>query len=266
MTINITQKEIEKICSYIDDEQIARVKDYVMFLGHAHSGHSLIGALLDAHIDIAISNELNIPKLILDHNLSKKEILKITIYFSKLENRWEGEINTGYKYKIQKGHQGLTDFPLILGDKKGGGSTRVIRNNPFLFEKIYEKLNSRLKILHVIRNPMDNIAAFSYYWGEDLGMQHVERYYENMEVVHNLKNKYPQIFHTVSHSLLITEPKEQLEKILQFLEVKVSASYIESCVELIKPIENKRSLNVNWPSEVLKIIKNKNIQFNLTDY
>lgn len=266
MTVNLSRKEINHICSVVSDEQIAKTNSYVMFLGHAHSGHSLIGAILDAHQDIAISNELNIPKLILDHDLSKYEIFKLTLYFSSLRKSWEGETNTGYKYKIKDGHQGSTITPIILGDKKGGGSTRIIRNHEGIFEKMYNNLSQRLKIIHVIRSPLDNIAAFAHYWGENLGANQVERYYENMETVLNLKEKYPKIFHTVNHTDFITNPKSQLEKIFKFLAINPQEQFLESCVRIVRPSENKRSEQLMWPESLLETIKNKNIEFKLTDY
>lgn len=266
MTVKLTKSEIAQICSTIKDEQISQVTDYVMFLGHAHSGHSLIGALLDAHQDIAISNEINIPKLVLDHNLSKAEILKLTLFFSNIEKRWEGQINTGYKYKVRGGFQGETIKPLILGDKKGGGSTRIIRKHEAVFEKIYQAFDNKLKIIHVIRNPMDNIAAFAHYWGEELGMAQVDRYYENMETVLKLKSKYPKIFHTINHSAFIKNPRLQLIRLFDFLGVSPEKQFLDSCTELVKPVENKRSEQLNWPIMLEEIIKNKNIQFNLTDY
>jgi len=265
MTINLSRKEINQICSTVKDEQVATTNSYVMFLGHAHSGHSLIGAILDAHQNIAISNELNIPKLILDHDLSKHEIFKLTLYFSSLTKRWEGETNTGYKYKIQNGHQGATKTPVILGDKKGGGSTRIIRNHEVVFEKMYNKLTQRLKIIHVIRNPMDNIAAFAHYWGENLGMNQVERYYENMETVLKIKNEYPNIFHTVYHSEFIESPKSQLKKVFKFLNIKPEEKFLESCISIVRPSENSRSKQLMWPESLLEAIKIKNIELNLTD-
>ena len=38
-------------------ELLAGVQTYVLFIGHARSGHSVIGALLDAHRQIVISDE-----------------------------------------------------------------------------------------------------------------------------------------------------------------------------------------------------------------
>jgi hypothetical protein len=242
MTLKIPKQEILSCCAQIKREQLSRMENYLMFLGHAHSGHSLIGALLDAHPDIAIANELNAPKLVLDHGLSATELQQLTLHYSLLAQRWEGEINTGYKYKVHGGFQGKTKTPKVLGDKKGGGSTRVLRNNK------------------------DNIAAFAHYWEQSLGEQHVQRYYENMETVLNLKAKHPEVFHTISHRDFINDPESELKKTLKFLHIESESEFFNACLKVVKTQEHRRSESYHWTEEMLNTIKLKNIQFNLTDY
>ena len=74
MTINLSIKEIDEICKATPHYAVSRVNKFVMFLGHAHSGHSIIGSILDSHHDAGIVNELNLPKLLLDKNLDRETI------------------------------------------------------------------------------------------------------------------------------------------------------------------------------------------------
>ena len=127
MTLSISSREIKEIIGMIDDSQLDQVHSFVIFVGHAHSGHSIIGALLDAHPEVAISNEMNVPKLILDHDLNEETLQKLVLSHTLNHSLW---VNTGYKYHVENAYQGKTRFPKVLGDKKGGGSTRIIRNNP----------------------------------------------------------------------------------------------------------------------------------------
>ena len=45
---------------------INRIKIYVFFVGVARSGHSIVGAILDSHSHIVISNELNVFRSLLN--------------------------------------------------------------------------------------------------------------------------------------------------------------------------------------------------------
>lgn len=49
----------------------------------------------------------------------------------------------------------------VIGDKKGTTTSRTLRNpkNLKLLDEIQTTLNTRLKFIHVIRNPFDNIAT-----------------------------------------------------------------------------------------------------------
>jgi hypothetical protein len=61
------------------DDIFNDVKYYVMFIGYAHSGHSLIGALLDAHPNMIISNELHALPLFANYNYDKYKIFKLIL-------------------------------------------------------------------------------------------------------------------------------------------------------------------------------------------
>ena len=45
-----------------DQNFLDRIKSFVLFIGYARSGHSIVAALLDAHPHIAMSHELHIMK------------------------------------------------------------------------------------------------------------------------------------------------------------------------------------------------------------
>ena len=54
----MVQREMESPVLFSD------LETYCMFLGYPRSGHSLVGALLDAHPDVIIAHELDVLKYI----------------------------------------------------------------------------------------------------------------------------------------------------------------------------------------------------------
>lgn len=263
MTLSITQDEITEIDNSISDDQVEGDECFVIFLGHAHSGHSIVGALLDAHPDIAISNELNVPKLILDHDLDNKVLQKIILYYSLNHSSW---INTGYKYNVPESYQGKTKFPKILGDKKGGGSTRIIRNNPWVLDKLVEMFGKKLRFINVIREPKDNIAAFAHYWGDaEVGRKHVDRYFENYETNKQIEKKFQGAFYKLKHSDFIKNPVYEFKKILQFLNLKANENQLKSWLSIVRNTENNRSETINWSKNIRNAIKYKKNQLGMTE-
>ena len=44
----------------LTDSQIDGVERFVLFIGHARSGHSIIGSMMDAHPNMVISHEFQV--------------------------------------------------------------------------------------------------------------------------------------------------------------------------------------------------------------
>ena len=248
MTLSISSREIKEIIGMIDDSQLDQVHSFVIFVGHAHSGHSIIGALLDAHPEVAISNEMNVPKLILDHDLNEETLQKLVLSHTLNHSLW---VNTGYKYHVENAYQGKTRFPKVLGDKKGGGSTRIIRNNPWVLDRLHEIFADKLKFINVVRNPKDNIAAFAHYWGDtEVTQKHVDRYLENLETTTEIEKRFPNHFFRLEHSDFIENPVNEYMKILHFFFFIADMNQVTNWLSLVRKKENKRSETIIWRKDI----------------
>lgn len=258
MTWILNEKELDLIKKDIPNERLKKVKSILIFVGHAHSGHSLIGALLDAHPKITIANEANIAKLIKDHKyLTANDLMSILISGASNNIKSSAWHNTGYSYKVSKSQQGKTHSPVVLGDKKGGGNVRVIRQNPHLLEDLSILFTDRLKFVQVVRNPYDNIAALSHYWGEPLHYRHVERYFENAETCDWIEKSGFGSFYRLMFSDFIKNPVSEYIKLLNYLDITFDINEIERYLSIVKKTENKRSLNQQWPEGLKKEIQAK---------
>ena len=56
-SLNIFRYFKSLIVSLINRKEIKNIQAYCLFVGHARSGHTLIGALLNAHPDIVMAQE-----------------------------------------------------------------------------------------------------------------------------------------------------------------------------------------------------------------
>jgi hypothetical protein len=244
MTINISKKQLNIILDSINMDQISNVKKFILFIGHAHSGHSIVGSILDAHESTSIANEINIPKLILDHKLNKNEILKICLYFSlnnKSIHAWE---NTEYKYAIKNSFQGLTTNPVILGDKKAGGSTRVMLNHPWILNYLIEIFGSQLYFVFVDRNPLEIISAYSHYWKDELNEKHIDRYFENLGMVRKIQNLHKVIY--MSQLMFKDNPAIEIKNLCNSLDLGYSESFIKSVSNIVRSDIKPKSENIVW--------------------
>ena len=170
MTIDYQQAEILQIERQYDP--LNEDKELLLFVGHAHSGHSIVGSILDCHRQVVLANEVNIVKVISEHRLTARQIEAVLIHEAKSTQsaKW---LNSAYQYDVENSHQGVAnEEPLVIGDKKAGGSTRIFRREPWVLDHLLSLYGQRLKIIFVDRNPLDVVAAYSHYMQQPIGQFH----------------------------------------------------------------------------------------------
>ena len=143
--------------------ELAAVATYGVFLGHSRSGHSIVGALLDAHPQIAVSDELDALALV-SAGFRRDQVLYLSILVARHQaSRQRQKLGRGgrtYSYHVPGQHQGRFDELRVVGDSRAGWSTRRLFDDPTLLHRLEELMRpSVVKFIHVVRNPFDNIST-----------------------------------------------------------------------------------------------------------
>ena len=251
MTIALNKNEIEKITSRVSVEQLGHIRQFVLFVGHAHSGHSIIGAILDAHPLVAIANEVNIVNLIRKYKLSKIQIESILLHYSFSGGKKKEWYNSEYKHNIEQSHQGETHIPHVIGDKKAGGTTRVLHVDYWVLSYIKSMYKDQLKVIFVNRNALDIVAAYSYYMKQKPCQFHVDRYFENLTVVKKIKNFLsPSSFIEVDQSKFIKNPHAETKRLFDFINIKTQKHEIDSWVAHVKKNIKGKSKQIYIPDKL----------------
>eukprot|EP00984_Skeletonema_dohrnii_P037177 scaffold38995_cov161-Skeletonema_dohrnii-CCMP3373.AAC.1 len=113
------------------------LKRYVMFIATAHSGHSLVGSLLDAHPMMLVANEDDIFSRYLKHPgnsypgtpLETRDEIFDSILSNSLKcalySRWQH----AYNYTVPHGWGGdwMPGKLTVIGDKKGGTTSNRLK-------------------------------------------------------------------------------------------------------------------------------------------
>lgn len=135
------------------------INTYCLFIGYSRSGHSLIGALLNAHPNIVIAHELN------DLKYTYLGFRRWQLYHLLLDKAKLGvnpnDKSGGYNYDVPNQWQGKFTQILVIGDKKGEGTTLKIEDSPLFLQRLRKIINVKIKFIHIIRNPYDNITTMS---------------------------------------------------------------------------------------------------------
>jgi hypothetical protein len=173
------------------------VERFVQFAGVPRSGHSLLGAILDAHPQAVVSHELDAMGLVAA-GFDRAEIFAL-IARNAAEFAAHGRYWNGFCYavpgaapsapqeqeqgqgpgdagatrekpdrRIAEAAPGLRDGQTdpeirVMGDKKGDWAVRRIRAEPDLAERLAQCLGGAIAAcwISILRNPFDNIATLS---------------------------------------------------------------------------------------------------------
>jgi Sulfotransferase family len=231
-------------------EQFRSIEAYCGFLGHGRSGHSLIGALVNAHRNAVISHELNTLRYLrlhLPRNVLYGLIVERDRWFVNRGARW-----WGYSYEVPGQWQGRWETLRVIGDKKGGQTTSLLTTQPQYLRRLRNTVRVPLRFIWVIRNPYDNIAT-KYLRPVQRPLERwTELYFRNLATAE----------HLVGHELDATEvlvfriedfiasPRRGLEEICGFLGLPAEADYLEACASVVVPHVSRSRERVEWPTAV----------------
>jgi hypothetical protein len=235
-------------------EDFDRVERFCLFVGYPRSGHSIVGAMLNAHRDAVISHELDAPPLILA-GCSRDElysrILARAYWFNLRGNR------ANYPYQVPGQWQGRFDMLRLVGDKRGGIVTRSIAEHPDFLKRVRSLIGVPLRLIHVVRNPFDNISAISI-WGHRPLADSAEYYLRHCRTTARLDEVCePGEVITIHHEEMIRDPAATLPGLLEFLHLEPYPGYVEDCARVVfsQPTRSRRA--VTWPAGLARDVEKR---------
>jgi len=239
------------------------LKTFVAFAGHSRSGHSIIGALLDAHPNIVIPHELDMVRRYNEKVWSTREELFNTLRTLSHKQSVGGVVGAnrrpGGPYHVPNMWQGKHEDILVIGDKGGPEMAYRLGREPELFDKMVEIVNLPMKWIFVYRNPYDNITT-------------VEKKHKNNPArpVHNLDEAIEDYFWYCEENIALLEqananpncdviyikqenfinhPRRVLHRLTNFLDLPLNRSYINTCASIVFKTPRQTRWDRPWSQE-----------------
>jgi len=247
----------ESFFSYLRKENsFANIDTYCVFVGHGRSGSTLVHALLDAHPQIVISNELSFSGFFNLMMFNKNLIFSMILERNKAFVR-RGQVGRGgYIYHVPNQWQGKTKEIKIIGDKDQIKAANKIYTDQSLVDRIKRRLNIKVKLIHVIRNPFDAMSSLFLARGGNL-IDIIKHYFLLMDKIRFIKEKYHPDFIEVYHEELIKNPSSVLKKLNSFLGVRAAPKYLDDCRSIIWSKPNRSRYKIQWPPELIEMVQKK---------
>jgi hypothetical protein len=235
------------------------VEKYCFFVGYPRSGHSLVGSLLNAHPEMVIAHELDALGYV-EHSFSRVQVYGLLLerdrVFASMGRRW-----TGYDYVVPHQHQGQWSRLRVIGDKRGQVSTARLAEHPGLLGKLRGVVRVPIRVIHVTRNPYDNVATMARRRAEGEDRRRavpgpptepdlsgaIDRYAEMCAWVEVTRQKLgPEELQDIVYEKFVGEPKESLAGLCRFLGVEAEDSYLEDCAGVVWPQARRARDGVEW--------------------
>ena len=261
-----------KFTSSLSKSVIDDVKRFVFFVGYARSGHSIIASMLDAHPHIVISHEYALftqwvanPEFHSNKTWLFNTLHNNSVFSTESGLRTSQAVKKGYSLSIRGSWQGQYDqYITVIGDKSGGKTAQVYRNSHEQFLSIYHQLKSTVKVpvvvIHVLRNPYDNIATMLLYNTHEKPNVNSEKKYSNFEALESQITSYfnqvrsvvemikaAQLTVVEVHSIdLIANPKVVIRSLCNKLVIECTPEYLHLCAMNTFTAESQSRHLVEW--------------------
>jgi hypothetical protein len=241
-----------------------------MFVGYPRSGHSLVGQLLNAHRCAVIAHERHALRDLM-WGYTPKQIFAFLLrsdreFADSCSRHW-----TGYDYRVPDSWQGSYTRLKVIGDKRGGASTRTLTRHPELFEQLRKLSQGRqLRVIHHVRNPYDNISTIARRSGMPLD-EAVLTYFKWAAQARSHLDRIEELPEAATiethHEDLIANPHEVLTRLTRFLGLTPHAEYLRSCADVIYDSPHKSRHEVSWPLHLRETVARRLQSFTfLADY
>lgn len=239
-----------------------KVRTLGMFIGYPRSGHSLMGALLDAHPQMLFSQDLNITGLIEKPNYGRVQIFGTVLERSR-EFARSGATGLGheqggprYPFKVPNQYQGRQEGDLlVVGDKQAPATTLTIGRNPALYHELEKRLGVQLRLIHMIRNPFINISGI-YRVKNGRGLinslqESIDYYFKLCDFVSVIAKIPGGRVIDVRIEEVIAKPEQEFKRLSEFLEVDFSDQYVADCRTVLFEKPRQDVSDIPWSTETV---------------
>ena len=235
------------------------VRYYTFFVGWPRSGHSLFGALLDAHPSVVIAHELDALPLI-EAGFSRDQLFScITRNARSFGLSSAGRGWSDYSYAVPGQWQGRYEDLRVIGDKKGGMSMHHIAHiNPNVIDKVRTCVRVPLRVIVYHRNPFDILGTVARRAGETTmrGSTVAHAFHNLVPAVERVRAQlHPDELIEVYHEDFVAEPAAALTRVLDAYGESASESYLAAATAIVNRSPSQSRSKVSWPAEVRRMVE-----------
>ncbi|NNF38811.1 MAG: sulfotransferase [Gemmatimonadetes bacterium] len=235
-----------------------RVAAFCLFVGYPRSGHSLVGAMLNAHPDAVIAHELDVLERVEAgeaRDALYARLLARAAWFNLRGNQ------SNYRYQIPGQAQGRFRSLRVVGDKGGGWAAQRLAKNPELLDRLRDTVRVPLRLVHVVRNPFDNVAAIALWHSMPLS-EATDFFFAHCETTARLHAELsPDEMMTVPHEDFFEDAEGALARLCGFLGLEADPAYLAACAGIVFRRPTLTRTRVSWTEADVASVRDRAAEY-----
>jgi len=230
-------------------EDLSDIRAFCLFVGYPRSGSTLVASMLNAHPDVLLGQELDALGFV-RWGASRGQLFHAirasANVFAQSGRQWEG-----YDYRIEMPWTNGCRTLRIIGDKEAAMSAVRLARDDSLVAQLKETVGVPVKVIHVVRNPFDNIATMYLRGRYPILRLPLSRCIDDFTVmartIEELKGRLaPEELLEVRHEDVVDRPGECLQKLCGFLDVESEPEYVLAATRIVTPSANRSRDRLVW--------------------
>jgi pimeloyl-ACP methyl ester carboxylesterase len=224
---------------------------FVLIVGNARSGSTLLGAALDGHPRAIVANEMG-DSMSLWKGHSRDEVLARVVQHAA-HNATTERASAGYRYQIGPPPERKRDV-LVAGDKTWNPTLLLLHGNPGLLSSLEERLAVPVRLVYVIRNPFDVIATMHRRSGLSI-RDRIRWYFMHCEAAEAMRERLPaDRFLESHHATLLADAAGELGQVGRFLGLPHDGAHVAAVQSLLFEQPRRTADALAWsPAEIGEI-------------
>ncbi len=244
-------------CADRDPRIFECVESCCLFIGHVKSGGTLLGALIDAHPEAVLADEIDVVDYA-RKGFSRDQIFHLLVKGARreaLKGRVTARRLEAYSWAVPGQWQGRHEQLRVVGSSKAGETTRGLGTDSQAWPKLQSAMNgTRTAFVHVIRNPFEPISAMIRRGGRT-HENAIADYRAQCRRLVDIRRLLPHSdLLTVRYEDVVQTPGGTLRQVCAFLGLEASEAYVEACTSILHDAPVADRHRVEWnPSHVAQV-------------
>lgn len=147
------------------------------------------------------------------------------------------------------GFLGRHDDIRVIGDKKGGGTSWHLLEDPSLLDTVRRRMDMPLRFIHNVRNPYDNLATISRREQRPLPAA-IDRYHALASCCQAVIGRLaPEEILTQWHEDFVADVEGHMRQLCAFVGLEADPAYLAACSAVVFESPKLSRDSVCWTRE-----------------